>query len=88
MDPVSESRMYQAMLESAEGKTLILISHRLSLVREADRIYYLEDGRIEEAGSHEELLGKNGKYAALWHVQADRYADVDNGYTNEKGIAD
>ncbi len=88
LDPVSESRMYQAMLESAEGKTLILISHRLSLVREADRIYYLEDGRIEEAGSHEELLGKNGKYAALWHVQADRYADVDKGDTNEKGIAD
>lgn len=88
LDPVSESRMYQAMLKSAEGKTLILISHRLSLVREADRIYYLEDGRIEEAGSHEELLGKNGKYAALWHVQADRYADVDKGDTNEKGIAD
>ena len=80
--------MYQEMLKSAEGKTLILISHRLSLVREADRIYYLEDGRIEEAGSHEELLGKNGKYAALWHVQADKYAAAGKGEANEKGTAD
>lgn len=88
LDPVSESRMYQEMLKSAEGKTLILISHRLSLVREADRIYYLEDGRIEEAGSHEELLGKNGKYAALWHVQADKYAAAGKGEANEKGTAD
>jgi ATP-binding cassette subfamily B protein len=46
-----------------------VIAHRLSTVRHADRIWHLEDGRVLEAGRHEELLAKDGAYAALWRVQ-------------------
>jgi ABC-type multidrug transport system fused ATPase/permease subunit len=55
------------------GKTTLLISHRFSTVRMADHILVLEDGRIVEAGSHEELLALGGQYATLYKMQAGRY---------------
>ena len=63
------------MLSAAKDSTVIFISHRLSTTRIADKIYMLENGKIVEQGSHEELLKQNGKYAQMWHTQAEKYLD-------------
>ena len=71
--------MYCNMMEAAKGKTVFFISHRMSSARMADRILYLEHGRIVEQGSHEELLEKNGRYAEMFHLQAQNYQEVNGG---------
>lgn len=76
LDPLAEYRLNQELNEIAKDKTVIFISHRLSTVRDADCIYMMENGRIVETGTHEELLMQNGKYAAMWTVQAKLYADA------------
>jgi ATP-binding cassette subfamily B protein len=66
-DPDNETRVQQAFSEmAADGKTIIMIAHRLSSVTGADRIFVLEEGRVTESGSHKDLLEKGGKYAAMW----------------------
>ncbi len=76
LDPIAEYQLNHAMLSATKDKTVIFISHRLSTTRIADRIIMLEDGRIVEQGSHEELLKQNGKYAQMWKVQAGAYIAV------------
>lgn len=76
LDPLAEYRLNQELNEIAKDKTVIFISHRLSTVRDADCIYMMEKGRIVEAGTHDQLLRANGKYAAMWKIQAGLYADV------------
>lgn len=73
LDPIAEYQLNRAMLEATEGKTVIFISHRLSTTRLADRIILMEQGRIAEQGTHEELLHMNGKYAQMWKLQAGQY---------------
>lgn len=73
LDPISEYKLNEAMLAAAKHKTVIFISHRLSSTVMADRIYMFEKGRIIEAGSHEELMKKNGKYAEMFRLQAEKY---------------
>ncbi|MBR1584858.1 MAG: ABC transporter ATP-binding protein [Clostridia bacterium] len=65
-DPECEAQVQQAFQEMARGRTVIMIAHRLSTVRSADRIYVLKDGAVFEQGKHEELLQKRGLYAAMW----------------------
>ena len=65
-DPECEAQVQAAFREMAKGRTVIMIAHRLSTVRNADRIYVLKDGRVEEQGKHEELLEKHGLYAQMW----------------------
>ena len=66
-DPDNEARVQQAFTEmAADGKTIIMIAHRLSSVTGADRIFVLEEGRVTECGSHRDLLEKGGKYASMW----------------------
>lgn len=77
LDPIAEQEMYRNMFEACEGKTVIFISHRLSSVTMADRVYLFENGEIIEQGTHSELLAMNGKFADMWHKQADTYADAE-----------
>ena len=68
----------KAMLEAAEDKTVIFISHRLSTTVNADKIYVMEQGRIIESGPHKELMSKNGTYAEMFNLQAEKYVDKEN----------
>ena len=77
LDPIAEQEMYNNMFEACKGKTVIFISHRLSSVTMADRVYLFENGEIIEQGTHSELLAMNGKFADMWHKQADTYADAE-----------
>ena len=73
LDPVAEYNLNQAMIEAADKKTVIFISHRLSTTVNADRIYVMENGRIIESGNHQELMNLNGTYAYMFNLQAEKY---------------
>ncbi len=73
LDPLSEYRLNETIRELATDKTVIFISHRLSTTRMADTIFMLEDGRIIEQGSHDALMAQDGKYAAMFRLQAEKY---------------
>jgi ATP-binding cassette subfamily B protein len=75
LDPISEFHMYENMLQLSENKIVILISHRLSSARLADKIYMLKQGRIIEQGTHDELMDKEGKYAQMFSLQAQNYQE-------------
>lgn len=75
LDPVAEYNLNQAMIEAADKKTVIFISHRLSTTVNADRIYVMENGRIIESGNHQELMSLNGTYAYMFNLQAEKYKD-------------
>lgn len=77
LDPVSEYSLNEAMSRAAQDKTVIFISHRLSTTVMADVIYMLENGEIVESGSHEDLMAKNGKYAYMFNLQAEKYKTSD-----------
>ncbi len=66
VDPECEAQVQLAFQEMAKGRTVIMIAHRLSTIRNADRIYVLENGQVEEQGKHDELLEKGGLYADMW----------------------
>ncbi len=66
VDPECEAQVQLAFQEMAKGRTVIMIAHRLSTIRNADRVYVLQDGILEEQGKHDELLEKGGLYAAMW----------------------
>jgi ATP-binding cassette subfamily B protein len=73
LDARSEYEVFQRFAELTEGKMAILISHRFSTVRMADRIVVLEDGRIAEQGSHGRLMAMGGRYAGMFELQAASY---------------
>ncbi len=73
LDPIAEYRLNKSMLENAENQAVILISHRLSTTKDADRIILLENGSIAESGTHSELLANGRTYAEMWNVQAEKY---------------
>jgi ATP-binding cassette, subfamily B, bacterial len=84
LDVRAEADLYDRVLDLTHGLTTIVISHRFSTVRRADRIVVLDAGRISEDGSHDELVAANGQYARLFHKQAMRYAET----TPEDGDGD
>lgn len=73
LDPIAEYQLYHSMLKMTEQCTVIFISHRLSTIRFADRIIFMENGKIREQGTHEELLAIRGIYAKMWNLQAEPY---------------
>lgn len=73
LDVRAEAELVERYLELTSGVASLIISHRFSVVRNADRICVLSDGRIVEDGTHEELLAKNGEYAGMFRLQAERY---------------
>jgi len=73
LDARAEHEVFLRFSELIEGKSAVLISHRFSTVRMADRILFLENGQLLECGSHEELLTSGGKYAELFSLQAKGY---------------
>ena len=78
-DPENEAVIQRSVAKLVKGKTLIVIAHRLSTVMNADSIYVVNDGRIEESGTHEKLLEKGGLYSRMWaaHISAkDGDSDV------------
>ena len=73
LDPIAESNIYEKYNQLSAHKTSIFISHRLASTRFCDRIFLMEDGRIAEEGTHEELLKKAGSYAKMFEVQRQYY---------------
>lgn len=69
LDSLTEAKIQHAFDELAKDRTTLIIAHRLSTIRQASRILVIADGRIEEQGTHEELLAKGGTYAGLYHTQ-------------------
>jgi len=73
LDARSEFEVFQRFRELADNRTAVLISHRFSSVRMADRILVLADGRIEASGTHAQLMAQGGRYAELFELQAAGY---------------
>lgn len=82
LDPIAESNIYTEYQRMSEGKSSLFISHRLASTRFCDRIFYLENGKIVEEGTHAQLVRAGGKYSALFEMQSCWYRD---DYDAEKG---
>ncbi len=77
LDVRGETEIFDRILAATSGATTILVSHRFSTVRHADRICVVEDGRVIEQGSHEELVARGGRYFTMFSLQASRFAEHD-----------
>ena len=73
LDPIAERNINKLIIEESKSKTIIIIAHRLSTVVDADKIILIEDGKIVEAGSHEELMSQDSFYKVMFDTQASLY---------------
>ncbi|HCF50593.1 MAG TPA: ABC transporter ATP-binding protein, partial [Syntrophomonas sp.] len=71
LDPENESQVQQAINALVSDKTVVIIAHRLRTVRKADNIIVLNQGRVVEQGTHEQLLARTGLYNRLWTLQQE-----------------
>jgi ABC-type multidrug transport system fused ATPase/permease subunit len=81
LDVRGEAEIFDRLLKATRHTTTILISHRFSTVRQADRVCVIEQGRVAELGSHEELMALGGRYRRMFDLQASRF----NGSADEEG---
>ena len=75
LDPISEKKLNKLIQNFTQNKILILISHRLSTTKDADKIIYIEEGKIIESGNHSELIKLGAKYSELFNTQAKVYTN-------------
>lgn len=75
IDAVAEEKIFEVLETKMQGKTVVLISHRFSTVKNADKIAVIEHGELKELGNHKELMEKSGRYAELYTMQAKRYLE-------------
>ena len=73
VDAKSEYVIFKNILEKQKGKTTLIISHRFSTVRKAEKIIVLDHGKIVESGTHDDLIAKNGLYKEMFELQAEGY---------------
>jgi ATP-binding cassette subfamily B protein len=83
LDVRAETELFERFLELTKDVTTILVSHRLSSVRRADRIVVVADGRVAEDGTHDELMRLGGRYAEMFTLQAERFAEAPEGAEGE-----
>jgi ATP-binding cassette subfamily B protein len=81
LDSESEAAVQHALKTALSGRTSLVIAHRLSTIREADQILVIDEGRVRERGSHDELLASGGFYAELYRTQFARQAADTGGQT-------
>jgi ATP-binding cassette, subfamily B, bacterial len=80
LDPAAEVDVFDRVADlRGEGKTVLLVTHRLASVRRADRIYVMADGRLAETGTHEELLAAGGRYARMYQLQLSQFLPARSG---------
>lgn len=84
LDPIAESEIYDSYAQYTEGKTAVFISHRFASTRFSDRILMLEQGKIIEEGTHEELMKLQGKYAEMFYVQSNYYEKKEENENGEE----
>jgi ATP-binding cassette subfamily B protein len=82
LDYKTEAAVQTALRDATAGRTTVIVAHRLSTVRSADLIYVLDEGRVCESGTHDELIQSDGVYAAMWKVQTGEHARPRNGHAN------
>ena len=82
LDSVTESNIQESLWELMQGKTTIIVSHRLSTLLQMDRIMVFDQGKIVEDGTHTELMGRNGLYKTLWDAQVGGFL-LDNNSEDE-----
>jgi ABC-type multidrug transport system fused ATPase/permease subunit len=87
LDAGTEGLILQALQRLEAGRTTLIIAHRLSTIRAADKIVVINDGAVEEEGSHAELLARGGTYAKLYHAQFDDDAVESEGAVVAEGEA-
>ena len=73
LDPLAETEILKSFIEMSQGKTAVIISHRVGLCRYADRILVMKEGRLCESGSFEQLMGKKGAFFKMFQAQAHWY---------------
>jgi ATP-binding cassette subfamily B protein len=73
LDAFAESEVYQRFSELTSGRSTLFVTHRLSSVRIAEKILVLKNGRLVKEGTHDELMARDGEYARMFTLQAERY---------------
>ena len=78
LDPIAEYELFNSIIKEGKDHTMLLISHRLSSVKNCDKVFMLENGTLIEEGTHSELMEKNGSYAEMYKKQAMNYLAIEN----------